>query len=212
MDEMAQYYEGYGTDAWIHARAKYEPEYLDMLQKGGPSANTRFQSKFLAIQKFLQYTPLPNKGRLLDFGGGSGDAIAPIFSSFEKYSFDIAGLPVVEGCTSVTSLENLEAFDVVLCQEVLEHVPSPNDILTDISNVLKPHSYLFITVPLEVADNLSDLSEGLVFHEHINKFTSESLSTLQRKNGFIIEKLAVCEFEIFGQSNTSIFSLARLSY
>ncbi len=211
-EEMANYYDGYGTSVWIQERAKYEPRYIDMLKRGGPTADTKFHYKFLEIKKFFHSISLPDSGRLLDFGGGAGDAIDTIFNNFIKFSYDIAGLKMVDGCISLNTLENVEPFDIILCQEVLEHVPYPNETLLDICKVLNKNGYLFITVPLEVDDNLDELNSGLIFHEHINKFTSESLSVLVRRNGFIIEKISVVQFEIFGQANISIFCLAKKIY
>jgi hypothetical protein len=209
-DEIDRYYDGYGSDEWIKSRGTYEPQYLDYNQKTGESSSIHFKDKFLAIENFLSDTNIPSTGRLLDFGGGTGEAISPNFDNFEKYSYDISGLSTISECTALKSLQNVQSFEIVLCQEVLEHVSEVNEILLEISKVKEKGTYLFVTVPLEIDDSLEDLKEGLVFHEHINKFTRESLSVLLIRNGFSIEKIAVCEFEIFGQKNKSIFCLSKV--
>lgn len=54
-----------------------------------------------------------------------------------NYISDICNLPVANG-----------TFDVVLCTEVLEHVPEPICAVKEISRVLKPGGQLFLTAPL----------------------------------------------------------------
>lgn len=50
---------------------------------------------------------------------------------------DITCLPVPDG-----------AFDAVLCTEVLEHVPEPLAALRELSRVLRPGGWLFLSAPL----------------------------------------------------------------
>jgi 2-polyprenyl-3-methyl-5-hydroxy-6-metoxy-1,4-benzoquinol methylase len=40
-----------------------------------------------------------------------------------------------------------EAFDVIICSEVIEHVYSPDDLLDEISRLLKPDGYVILTTP-----------------------------------------------------------------
>ena len=53
------------------------------------------------------------------------------------YVCDINAIPVLDG-----------SFDVVLCTEVLEHVPAPIDTLREISRILVRGGRLFLTAPL----------------------------------------------------------------
>ena len=41
------------------------------------------------------------------------------------------------------------SFDVVICTEVIEHVPYPIDVIKSISSILKPGGKLLITAPLQ---------------------------------------------------------------
>ena len=52
------------------------------------------------------------------------------------YRCDITEIPVIDG-----------HFDVVLCTEVLEHVPDPVAALTELARVLAPSGVLLLTVP-----------------------------------------------------------------
>ena len=53
------------------------------------------------------------------------------------YISDISSIPVPS-----------ESFDVILCTEVLEHVPEPIVVLQELSRILKPGGQLLITAPL----------------------------------------------------------------
>ena len=53
------------------------------------------------------------------------------------YECDILHIPVDDG-----------SFDVVLCTEVLEHVPEPIEAIREISRILRPGGKLLLTAPL----------------------------------------------------------------
>lgn len=53
------------------------------------------------------------------------------------YVCDAAAIPVEPG-----------SFDVVLCTEMIEHVPRPDDVIAEFARILKPGGTLFLTAPL----------------------------------------------------------------
>jgi ubiquinone/menaquinone biosynthesis C-methylase UbiE len=53
------------------------------------------------------------------------------------YVCDITNLPVPD-----------ESFDVVICSEVLEHVPEPIKVIKEFSRILRQGGRLFLTAPL----------------------------------------------------------------
>lgn len=98
-----------------------------------------------------QVTNLPNGTRILDLGGNKkGQRGAFDLSGFEvdvtvmnivldkgaDVQADGVSLPFVEG-----------SFDAVICAEVLEHVPYPAQVLSEIYRVLGTDGALIATVP-----------------------------------------------------------------
>lgn len=59
--------------------------------------------------------------------------------------YDYSGIDVVSDIQQLP-FKN-QSFDVVLCTEVLEHIPSPHTALLEFSRILKPGGLLIITAP-----------------------------------------------------------------
>lgn len=76
-----------------------------------------------------------------DFTQYNGTADGLLKDSWEygtiDYVCDATVIPVADA-----------TFDVILCTEVLEHVPEPILVLKELSRLLKPGGYAFITAPL----------------------------------------------------------------
>jgi SAM-dependent methyltransferase len=88
-----------------------------------------------------------------------------------KYRCDLSSIPVEQ-----------ERFDVVLCTQVLEHVPDPLAVLREFFRVLKPNGQLWITAPLS-------------FEEHeipydYYRYTRYGWEQLLRTVGFTVERIS----------------------
>lgn len=91
-------------------------------------------------------------GRLLDVGCG-GQRYRPLFRSVDAY----LGVDLPSNSSESRALDafasglNLPfspaSFDTVLCTEVLEHVPEPLILMTELSRVLRPGGLLILTTP-----------------------------------------------------------------
>lgn len=96
------------------------------------------------------------------------------------------------------------AFDAVLCNQVLEHVFSPNEFLTEINRVLKPCGKLLLTVPF-------------VWDEHEQpydyaRYSSFGLYALLEKNGFKIirhQKLTSNASILFQLINVYLYKMSQ---
>lgn len=140
-------------------------------------------------------------GRLLDVGCGTKpyrslitvdayiglevDSAASREREFADYFYDGDSFPFGDG-----------SFDCILCNQVLEHVFSPNEFLGEIARVLIPGGKLVLTVPF-VWDE----------HEQPNdcaRYTSFGLHALLERNG-----LKVLQHEKLGADASILFQLAN---
>ncbi len=117
-------------------------------------------------------------GRVLDVGSGS----APYKDDLPECRFitlehDVRFQPMVVG--SAVSLPFLsEAFNSVICTEVLEHLPEPEMCIIEIKRVLKGGGRVYITTPMT-----------WYLHYEPNdyfRFTPYGLRYLLEKNGFTV--------------------------
>jgi 2-polyprenyl-3-methyl-5-hydroxy-6-metoxy-1,4-benzoquinol methylase len=104
---------------------------------------------------------MPNKGRILDVGCNNGCLhILLAEAGYTDISgFDFARIPIQiakkhhpnydyfvhDACKEFPY--DKESFDIVLCVEVLEHVPSPYLVLENMFRVLKPGGCIIVSTP-----------------------------------------------------------------
>lgn len=118
-----------------------------------------------ARKKWLDKTlsAIPKGLRLLDAGAGELDNkkycshlvyVSQDFCKYEgfgdkkglqTYSWDTQQIDIV--CDIVNIPEGSESFDVILCSEVLEHLPNPVLALQEFSRLLKRGGTLILTAP-----------------------------------------------------------------
>ena len=108
-------------DEWVAARAAEIPAETMVLDVG--AGRCRYRALFAHCRYWAQ-----------DFCGL--DAGILTYSAIDVVS-DAASLPMSSA-----------SFDVVLCTEVLEHVPNPIEVVREISRVLRPGGWLVLTAPL----------------------------------------------------------------
>jgi SAM-dependent methyltransferase len=90
---------------------------------------------------------------VLDAGAGEG-RYKPDFNHAHYVGVDLAVGDVAWDYSALDAIGNLErlpfatdTFDIALCQQVLEHVREPEQVLREITRVLKPGGKLFLSVP-----------------------------------------------------------------
>ena len=88
------------------------------------------------------------QGRLLDLGCGGGP-YRELFSHVSSYiGLDIAPSQNVDVAADAQVLPFMDnCFDTVLCNEVLEHVAEPSQLMSEVARVLKPGGFLLLTTP-----------------------------------------------------------------
>jgi SAM-dependent methyltransferase len=102
------------------------------------------------------FDDLKERERLLDLGCGSRP-FRRVYDNLVAYSVgvDVPFSPHELGDVQVyaygTSLPFCDAsFNVVLCTEVMEHVPEPEKLLREVNRVLRPGGLLILTTPFLV--------------------------------------------------------------
>ncbi|MBI1877140.1 MAG: class I SAM-dependent methyltransferase [Chloroflexi bacterium] len=139
------------------------------------------------------------KHQVLDIGCSRGDYLSELSRrGHETFGVDIMAHlnwaainhPLVIGDANDLPYQDL-SFDTVLAFEVLEHVPNPQLLLSEIRRVIR-HNAL-ISVPNCLQSSLYQRA-GLTYHHYVDRthlqfFSEGSFSSLLHKAGFKIREL-----------------------
>lgn len=144
---------------------------------------------------------VPQKGKLLDIGCGSG-----LFMSLaakdgwhvQGVEFDVStaekaaqtyGLNVSAG--KLEYFRGADIYDAVVSFDVLEHTQTPRQDIEKIVTLIKPGGYLLVRVPNSASLQAKMLKEKWVGYisNHLSYFDKYSLTTLLEANGFYVENV-----------------------
>jgi hypothetical protein len=206
--EMGRLYKNYRDDAYTTLRERYEPGYSARNKVLAQGVN--YLQK---VEAFL--TPhLPNKLRVLDWGGDSG--INTPFKANEAneiHIYDISGVETTDRLRKVSKETAFNfKYDLIVCINVLEHIPYPRQILSEIKVMMSLGSVLYIEVPLEnhvkeFSDMETRLEKKRHWHEHINFFSENALHRLVLNLG-----LQILSFKIENvNQNSKAYSIFMLA-
>ena len=142
-----------------------------------------------------------SKVRLLDFGSGTGD-----FSRIAKQSgLDVTAYDPSLNRNTLKNDENIvyhdnindlpnNYFDIIILNQVLEHVPNPVETLSRINEIGNENVLVYIAVPnIETAAEGKNIWKDWPFNknihtmapfEHLNGFTPRALEIAINKTGF----------------------------
>lgn len=190
--ELARLYDDYrGTD-YTQVRELYEPGYTlrnEQLKSG--------VGYIKDIEDFLE-PHLRFPINILDWGGDTGKNTPFKTRNEQLHIFDISNKEVIAGAKIVSKDEAwANQYTLVVCSNVLEHVPYPSDVLSDIVKSMDADSILYLELPLEEivsADHDNLHLKKKHWHEHINFFTEKSLRCLLENVGLAVidlKKLSV---------------------
>lgn len=116
-------------DEWIEKTLLAIPEGLTILDAGAG------EMQYKPFCKHLKYTSQD----LSDYDG-SGDS-----SGLQTGQWDTSGIDIVSDICAIPVPD--ENFDIVMCTEVLEHLPNPVEALKELSRVTKVGGKLILTAP-----------------------------------------------------------------
>ena len=87
--------------------------------------------------------------------------------------------------SSAEKMPFVNAFDVVICLEVIEHVKKPESLLQQIHGALKNGGHLMLSTP----NRKYSSKDGMVRPLHLREFYLSELLEIMRQRGFIVEKV-----------------------
>jgi SAM-dependent methyltransferase len=198
----------YAETYYQTAQGSYEKVYSDSEKQ---YFHAKIEQKHIAARPHLSITPgdLP---RFLDVGCGEGWALA----YFASNGWDCVGLDYSDfGCKSqnpdvvqnllagdiyanvTTMIASEEHFDLILLDNVLEHVIDPGALLQSLRKLMKQQGVLIVEVP----NDFSPLQQHLLERghidmpfwvappEHLSYFGPEGLTALAEATGWKVQSL-----------------------
>jgi hypothetical protein len=187
--ELGRLYDDYRGEAYTALRERYEPGYRarnDGLKDGIPYLDM--------VEDFLRpHVPMPV--RMLDWGGDTGKN-SPFKAQARLFHVhDISRAPPVPGAVLVTRGQiDPASYDLIVCSNVMEHIPHPIDLLEEIAGCMTDAAILYLEIPFETfmalnQDNPQRLAAKRHWHEHVNFFSRTSLERLCANAGLDIVEL-----------------------
>lgn len=183
-DQMKRLYHRYQDADYAALRATYEPDYLE--RNARLTAGITYLDQ---VERFLApFTP--SQPRILDWGGGRGRNTPFSYARALHHVYDIADDDPVAGAQMVDRETALSGgYDLMICSNVLEHLPYPMDTLEEIAQAAGPKTVVYFELPYEnVQRQTGDAPEALAlkrhWHEHINFFSRRSVEVVLQRAGF----------------------------
>ncbi|MGH2307414.1 class I SAM-dependent methyltransferase [Aliarcobacter sp. ERUVET-8] len=121
--------------------------------------------------------------------------------------YDISDKPVLKFAEKVeyATVENTH-YDLIVCSNVLEHVPYPKDLVMNIKKCMSKDSILYIEVPLEDIVREAGMKKDTYkikkhWHEHVNFYSESSIKEMMIQCGFRVKELKQLEATAGGHSS-----------
>ena len=176
----------YRSEAYI-SHSDRRKTLFEKLYQGFKGLNLK--SKIKLLQRLRA-----NKGRLLDFGSGTGDFLC----AAQKAGWETFGVEPDEGARSrglqkgVRVGSNLDSvpealFDMITLWHVLEHLPEPGYVVGELGSRLAQDGYLIIAVPNYRSFDARYYGSFWAAYDtprHLWHFTKPSLEDLLKGQGF----------------------------
>lgn len=193
--QMNRLYDHYRGKDYVRTRARFEPHYKQR--------NKLFDKPYKHIPKveakIKKWIGVP--GSILDWGGGSG-LNTPFRQTVKQiYCSDISGEDLQPGVRIFSRETSPDVFGLVVCCQVLEHVSSPLDILTELKTYMDKSSFLYLDFPFEKLMQSDEGSREKIkqkrhWHEHINFFSEAGIKKLIKYAGLDLVQFEVLEIDI----------------
>jgi hypothetical protein len=206
-DELERLYKDYRGRDYTALRESYEPGYAARNESFGERIDYGD-----ALERFLEPHLPTGMLSILDWGGDSGKNTPLQYRANQHDVFDISNTPVITGARAVSRQQAIsQRYDLVVCSNVLEHVPYPHDLLQDIRHAMTPQSLLYVEVPFEeLIRQYGDraVAKKKHWHEHVNFFSLKSMHTLVANVGMQVVAVTADETITAGLKSSYMIQLA----
>lgn len=204
-EELGRLYADYRGQAYNQLRESYEPGYTQRNKRLNAGV-----SYLAEIEAFLA-PHLRSPLTVLDWGGDTGKNTPFRDGADAVEIYDISEKAVLPGCVVVSRAQaQARRYALIVCCNVLEHVPYPETVLRDILPTMDPDSVLYLEVPFEelMVDPRGDRHlRKRHWHEHINFYSEASLRALLDRVG--LEVVALRHLQATAGGNSSwLFQIA----
>src|SRR5579859_6685548 len=184
---------------------------MDMPLPNPSPADPRFAALYPGHNPALQSFIPPGTRCALDVGCGRGGmaawlrrkAITVDGISWNPHELELAKAHcrAVLACDLNHGLPQIhaEAYDLVICSHVLEHIAYPQTLLADLHRVLQPRGHLLVAIPnlffwpdrLKLfCGHWTYRQSGTFDYTHLRWYTRQSLTQLLAQHGFVLEHFA----------------------
>jgi SAM-dependent methyltransferase len=172
--QLGLIYRNYRDKEYVETRTMYEPGY--------PAINDWMNAEvpYMAEIESMLKPHLTLPVSILDWGGDDGHNAPFRDVRWRLHVYDIGSKPVIKGAEKVERGDMAHKYDLIVCANVLEHVPEPGELLADIYSVMNMETVLYLELP-------GDGLPGYGWHEHINLFSQKGIEMLLDRCGLYIE-------------------------
>lgn len=210
-EEMAALYADYRGPAYRAERERFEPGYgtRNEILLGGNSYTPIIET---ILEPYVSATP-----RVLDWGGDTGVNTPFKGRTSVHHIYDISDRPVVAGAVRISQEQaRTGSYDLIVSSHVIEHVPSPGEMLRQIAAIMTPATIFYLEIPHEdIVLLIPKLEDRAVakhhWHEHINFFSETSIEAMMSRVGLHILNSVSHPVWAGGKDFHALSIVARLS-
>lgn len=197
---------------FVYARLLPAPEFLKTVYENVISFpecrehsenNSSYARRMKYTSSLIDLKPVSGSLTALDFGAGLGVTQRLLSAvSVQVVGYDPSPIRAQavrsNNCVVVDSLEGIELhgpYDLLICDNVLEHVPDPRETVNFLASVCSRDAVVFVSVPsyeesdverqLRAIKNGQPIDMTLNPWEHLNYFTLRHLDHIFVSNGFV---------------------------
>ncbi len=186
-------------------------EYISHSNKSGNLVNFLYKiaRTFTLKGKLKLLNRLHPHGKLLDFGTGTGEFLAKCNSN----NWEVSGVEPEERArqqanklTNGSVVENLDKldkdqkFNIITLWHVLEQLPSLNETLTALNNLLSKNGLLIIAVPNCASWDAIHYKEywaGYDVPRHLSHFSRQTMGLLLKNNNLSIKNIIPMKLDAY---------------